>query len=88
MLKRQRIKKEKRKWKHRKWTEFKNKTKRERQMDFFLNHPSSKFVANLSQKLRCQTTGCRETAVTLKGKKKVCVNCSKKRGEKETKRKP
>lgn len=60
LLKKQRIKKEKRK------------------QEFLLNHHSSKFVSKKSQKLRCQITGCRNGAVTLLGKKKVCQNHGKK----------
>lgn len=57
---------------------FKSKDKTKKQEEFLLNHPDSKFVGNKSQKLRCQINGCRNGAVTLLGKKKVCRNHSKK----------
>ena len=48
------------------------KDKEARRRDFLLSHKSSRFVSNLSVKLRCQIKGCRDGAVTLKGCIKVC----------------
>lgn len=48
------------------------KDKEERRQDFFFNHPDSYGTSNKVRKLRCQITGCRNAAVTMKGKKKVC----------------
>ncbi|MFH1956022.1 MAG: hypothetical protein ABIJ28_00005, partial [Patescibacteria group bacterium] len=56
----------------------KKRKKENRCCEFLLNHHSSKFVSDKSKKLRCQITGCREGAVTLLGKKKVCQTCFKK----------
>lgn len=48
------------------------KEKEARRRDFLLNHKSSKFISNLSVKLRCQIKGCRDGAVTLRKSIKAC----------------
>lgn len=53
----------------------KEKEKLERREQFLLKHSQSRFVSDKSQKLRCQTKGCRNGAVTFKGKKRTCRDC-------------
>ncbi len=53
----------------------KEKEKLERRKKFLLKHSQSKFTSANSQKLRCQTKGCRNGAITFKKKKRVCYDC-------------
>jgi hypothetical protein len=76
MMKRQRIKRELRKFKNY-YNPIPKSTKEERRKIFLLNCNHSKHVTNLADKLRCQIKGCHDGAITFRRKIKVCDRCNK-----------
>jgi len=78
-MKRQRIKRETRKYKNY-YNPVPESTKEERRRKFLLIHCYLQCSTNTSRKLKCQVKGCHNGAITLKGKIKVChIHC--KQGE-------